>query len=99
MAHARPMEPTALCPKTSSRRLAIVIIQETADPLALSHTSCRSGDHLRSRQQAIIETLMIPLHMIMDDELSNRPSQRIFSKEDHPIEAAFSNCADEAFGV
>jgi hypothetical protein len=42
---------------------------------------------------------MIPLEVIMRNELSNRVSQCILTKEDHPLQAAFFDGSDEAFGI
>jgi len=42
---------------------------------------------------------MIPLEVIMRFEFSNSVSQCILTKEDHLVQAAFFDAADEAFGL
>ena len=42
---------------------------------------------------------MAPLNMVMRYKFSNGVSQRILTKEDHLIQTAFFDAADEAFGI
>ena len=85
--------------KLRSCCLAIVIIEESADPFALFHDCYRSADHFQRNDKAILQSLMVPFDVVMRYEFSNAVSQRILTKKDHLIQTAFFDAADEAFGV
>jgi hypothetical protein len=42
---------------------------------------------------------MVPLNVVVRYEFSNGVAQCILSKEDHPVQTAFFDATDEAFGV
>lgn len=42
---------------------------------------------------------MISLAVITRDEFPNGGPERLFAKQDHPIQAGFLNAADAPFGV
>ena len=85
--------------KLRSRCLAVVIIEETTKSFSLFHDFCRGVDHLRWNDKAVLQSLMVPLHVVMRYEFSNSFSQGILTKEDHMIQTAFFDATDEAFGV
>jgi hypothetical protein len=82
-----------------SRCLPMVIIQQPAKPLAPFH--CPDTVNRRSRQnnQPVSQALMIPLKMIMSNEFVHGIPQGTLTKEDHSLQAAFLNTADEPFRV
>src|SRR5262249_46316490 len=82
-----------------SRCLTVVIIEETTKSFALFHDCCRGVDQLRWNDKAVLQSLMVPLNVVMCYEFANGVLQCIITKEDHLIEAAFFDAPDDAFGV
>ena len=70
-------------PGFALRCFAVVVVQQTAEPLAaLDFTEDGGG---LAFDQSVVETLGIALSMIVLDELGNSASQRSLAEEDHPI--------------
>src|SRR5262245_17565495 len=84
--------------KLESRGLTIVIVEHSAEPLVLSYSAVRL-DRLHWNKETIVESLMVPLPMIMRHKLANRISQRVFTKEDHLLQAILLNRSDEPFRI
>ena len=49
--------------------------------------------------QAVVQALVIPLVVVVGDELADGTSQRALADENHALEAGLFDRADEAFGV
>src|SRR5262249_16671578 len=70
--------------KLISRGLPIVIIEKAPEAFALLHDCCPGSHHFQRNDKAVLKSLMVPLEVVMHYELSNRMSQCIVTKEDHP---------------
>src|SRR5215831_12621863 len=84
--------------KLKSRGLTIVIVEHSAKPLVLSYSAVRR-DRIHWNNETVVEPLMITLQMIMRHKLANRISQRVFTKEDHLLQAILPNRSDEPFRI
>src|SRR5215470_4081723 len=84
--------------KLKSRSLTIVVVEHSTEPLVPSYSAVR-WDRLHWNNEAILESLMVPLQMIMRQKLANRIPQRVFTKEDHLPQAILPNRSDEPFRV
>ena len=72
----------------------MVEAQHPAEPLgALDRAECRLGAACRL-DQPIIDSLMVPLPVIMSGVLASGPSQRPFAEEDHSIPKALEGVSD-----
>ncbi len=89
----------ASLPLFPSCRVPVVVIQHAVQPLAPADNPCVFRDTLDWNDEPISEPLMVPLGVIMCDEIVGRIPQRIFTKEDHSLQAAFLDSANEPFGV
>src|SRR5438132_11960674 len=96
---AKPRHGRLACPNIESCRLTVVEVAQSAKSFALSHRPAGSTDCSHWNDEAIVESLMIPFHVVMGNEFSNGFSQRIFTKEDHLLQAAFIDRANEAFAI
>ena len=65
---------------------------EADRPFAICQTGIGHDEH-------VADALMVSLAVIMSDELPDGGSQRLFAKQDHPVQTTFLNAADEPFGV
>ena len=52
------------------------MIEETTKPSPLFHNSCPDIDHLQWNDKAVLQSLMVPLNVVMRYEFSNAVSQR-----------------------
>jgi len=84
--------------KLKSRGLTIVIVEHSTEPLVPSYSAVRR-DRLYWNNETIVESLVVPLEMIMRHKLANRIPQRVFTKEDHLPQAILPNRSDEPFRV
>ena len=84
--------------KLKSRGLTIVIVEHSTEPLVPSYSAVRRH-RLHWNNETIVESLVVPLEMIMRHKLANRIPQRIFTKEDHLPQAILPNRSDEPFRV
>jgi len=84
--------------KLKSRGLTIVIVEHSAKPLVLSYSAVRR-DRLHWNNETVVEPLMVTLQMIMRHKLANRIPQRVFTKEDHLLQAILPNRSDEPFRI
>ena len=73
--------------------------REAAESMSTSHCSTGYGVDLCWNNEAIAQTLMVALQMVMRNEFSNGISQRIFTKQDHPVQTAFFDGTDESFRI
>jgi hypothetical protein len=82
-----------------SRRGAVVVVEHAAQPLPAQHCSIVTSWLLIWHDQAVSQTRVVALAMVMQNELSNCCAQRALTKEQHPIQARFLDAADESLGV
>src|SRR5690349_7340079 len=90
--------PSRIVQKLKSLGLTIVIVEHSTEPLVPSYSAVRR-DRLHWNNETIVESLMVPLQMIMRHKLANRIPQRVFTKEDHLPQAILPNRSDEPFRV
>ena len=76
--------------KLKSRSLTIVVVEHSTEPLVPSYSAVRR-DRLHWNNETILESLMVPLQMIMRHKLANRIPQRVLTKEDHLLQAILPN--------
>ena len=65
---------------------------------ALDRSASVGDTGIRDDEQ-IANALMISLTVIMCDEFPNRCAKRVFSEQNHALQAGLLNTADEALGV
>ncbi len=73
--------------------------QHSAESLAASHCSGCPGRSAIQLDQLVVETLVVPLPVVVLGELMERPVQRVLAEEDHAIQALFLDGANEPLGV
>ncbi len=78
-------------PSAGAHRLlcgfAVVIVEQAAQSFATSHVPVETAHALVGFDQRVFQPLMISLSMIMTTEFDGGPPQRLFTEEDHPIQA------------
>ena len=79
-------------------RRPLIEIEQPAKPPAAPHAA-RPADHRRGRDQSIAETLVIPLAMIVLDELHDGVPEVPLTDWNDPIETFFLDRPYEALGV
>src|SRR5262249_37244516 len=80
--------------KLKSPNRTIGVVEHSTEPLVPSYSAVRR-DRLHWNNETILESLMVPLQMIMRHKLANRIPQRVFTKEDHLPQAILPNRSDE----
>ncbi len=81
------------------RRLSIVISERSAKSLPTLDATVGPAGFPRWRDEFVIETLVIPLQMIMGDESANTRAEVIFSQRYHAAEALAFDRSNKTFGV
>src|SRR5215813_8579169 len=67
-----------------SRRLTIIVVQHSAQPLAPLDRSVASAVRLFLHDQPVAQSLMVALPVIMLHEFADGLPQRAFSEQNHP---------------
>lgn len=81
------------------RRLSIVTSERSAKSLPTLDATVGPAGFPRWRDEFVIETLVIPLQMIMGDESANTRAEVIFSQRYHAAEALAFDRSNKTFGV
>ena len=81
---------------SSSR--ASLIIKEPAEPLTTPNPLA-ANRRRPAVDEFVAEPLVIPLPVVMRDELGDRPAEITFTERDHPVEALVLDRAREALRV
>ena len=84
---------------TLSRRVAVIVSQEAAESLATFDLALRLADFLTWINQLIAQSLMVPLSVIMFQELADSPAQRRLAEEDEPRKGFVLEASHEPFQV
>ena len=79
--------------------VAVVITEQAAQSLTTPHVAMETADAFFCFEQRVPEPLMVALSMIMMDELSDGPAQRLLTEEDHPIQALALDRQNKPFDV
>ena len=67
---------------------SVVVLQQAAEPLAGQKAIVVDGvDRRRRHDQPIAQPLMVPFAMIVLDKLADGSSERVFTDENHPVQA------------
>ena len=82
-----------------SCRFPIIVIQESTKPLTLLYSSSRFSLRFHRHDQPVSKTLMVSFHVIVLNKLTNGIPQRIFTKEDHPLQATFRDAPDKPLRI
>jgi hypothetical protein len=77
----------------------VIVFEHSAEALSASDRSVAMCETAIRNNEQITDALMVPLAMIVDNELPNGLPQRAFSEQNHPLQAGFFDTAHEAFGV
>ena len=81
------------------RRLSVVVAEQPTETLTTHHLA-RLATHFQLRcDQLIVETLMIPLGMIMSQILSQNITQRRLAHDDYPTKRFLFDRAHEPFAM
>jgi len=78
---------------------AVVETQHPAEPLDAFYRASGRFREAIGLDQPILESLVIPLPVIMSGVLASRLPKRAFPEEDHPTEALILDRPDEPLGV
>jgi hypothetical protein len=84
---------------TNSSCRSVVIVQHAAKALALPHSKGVSQVLRLGINQTICQTLVIALGMIVSNKALNSRSQRLLSKQNHPLQAGFLDGPYESFSI
>ena|SRR5437879_3205147 len=82
-----------------SGRLTIIVVQQSAQPLAAPDRSRATGVRLFLHDEPVAQPLVVPLAMIMHNKFVDGLPQTAFSEQDHPLQAGFLDGSDKARGV
>jgi hypothetical protein len=82
-----------------SRRGTIVVVQHAAQTLTAQHRSTMTSFAFIGHNQAVAETLVVSLAVIVQNELVNSLAQCPFTKEDHSVQAGLLDAANEALRI
>ena len=90
-------------PSAGAHRLlcgfAVVIVEQAAQSFATSHVPVETAHAIVRFDQRVFQPLMISLSMIMTTEFDDGPPQRLFTEEDHPIQALALDRQNKPFDV
>ena len=75
--------------KIDSPSLSVVVSQKTPKSPTTNHPSLPRADIFLRLDQAIVQSLMIPLSVIVSEVFPDGPSQHRFAEEKHAMEAFF----------
>ena len=78
---------------------AIVETQHPAESLHASNWAETGPGAVAGFDQSVVETLMIPLRVIMGDEVVGSPAERSFTEEDHAVKTLVFDRSDKSFGI
>ena len=78
------------------RRVSVVVPQHPAESLPTADAPERPRGAGHGRDDRVVESLVIPLGMVMREVLHDRTSQGRFAEEDHPVEALGFDRAHES---
>ncbi len=76
-------------------RVTVIVSQETAEPLAALDLALRLADFVTWINQSISQSLMVPLSVIMFQELADSGAKHLLAKEDHSFQRFFLQTQDE----
>ena len=64
-------------------RRPVVVIQHSTESLSFPYGAVCRDRCFRPCGQPVVESLMVPLQMVMDDEFPDCFSQRVLNKQNH----------------
>src|SRR5215471_1221314 len=88
-----------LSQKNQSCRLAVIIVEHSAQTSPRSHSSSSRSNCFSRNDESVVQSLMVPLHMIMCNEMPNSVPERIFTKENHLLQTTFFDRPDKTFRI
>jgi hypothetical protein len=77
----------------------MIIIEQPSEAAAASNRPSTISETDLREKEPITDALMVSLAVVMSNELSNRDPQRILSEQNHALQTALLDAADEALGV
>src|SRR5580693_496788 len=77
----------------------MIIVEHSAKATAASNRSSTVSQIDFRENEHIADALMVPLAVIMSDELANGDSQSVLSEQNHTLQARLLNAAHEPLGV
>ena len=81
------------------RRWSVVVLQQATEPLTRQDAAVADDLSRHRHDQLIAQALMVALVMIMLDELADGSPERLFTDENHPVQAGFLDRPYEALRV
>ena len=69
------------------RRFSVVVTEHPAESLTAAHAPDGLGRAGQGRNDRVVESLVIPLSVVVHEVLANCASQGVLAEEDHPVEA------------
>src|SRR5262249_17810009 len=88
-----------LSQKNQSCGLAVIIAEHSAQTSPHSHSSSSRSNCFSRNDESVVQSLMVPLHMIMGNEMPNSVPERIFTKENHLLQTTFFDRPDKTFRI
>jgi hypothetical protein len=91
--------------KLNARRLplsrggSVVVLQQASEPFTRQNATVADGRGRYRYDQLIAQALMVPFVMIVLDEFADGTPKRLFTDENHPVQARFLDHPDEALRV
>src|SRR5262252_8770025 len=76
-----------------------IIVEHSAQTSPRSHSSGSRSNCFGRNDESVVQSLMVPLHMIMGNEMSNSVPERIFTKENQLLETTFFDRPDKPFRI
>ncbi len=76
----------------------MVVAQQTAEPLVLSDRSRAPADAFTGEGDGVVESLVVPLSMVMGQVLSDHMTQHALAEDDNLVETLLLDGSDEALG-
>jgi hypothetical protein len=77
----------------------MVVLQQATEPLARHNAPLAFRLGRYGQNQLIVQALMVPLVMIMRNELAHRPPERPFTNENQAVQTRFFDASYEALRV
>src|SRR5450759_1547424 len=92
----------AYCPSARPSRQsrgAFIVVEQTAQTRTAANAANDAARRRRTRDQRVLQALVIALVMIVRDVFRDRPSEMPLANRNQPIEALLFDRSHEPFGV
>lgn len=77
----------------------MVVLEQAAESLAADEFAVRFSHGIVRVDDAVVESLMVPLRVVTGDVLAHGVAEHGRAEEDQAVQALILDRADEAFGI